>query len=135
MVAQGVTVLVSTAYMDEAERCDHVAMLDRGAVVALDRPDVLQRSLAGEMLVVRTPEPRRAAQLLAKVPAVHRAMVFGDAVHVTVGSVEREWPGAHRALEAEGVQVTDVHPVEPSLEDVFLERAAADAAARNPRAS
>ncbi|HSQ04227.1 MAG TPA: ABC transporter ATP-binding protein, partial [Burkholderiales bacterium] len=72
MVAQGVTVLVSTAYMDEAERCDHVAMLDRGAVVALDRPDVLQRSLAGEMLVVRTPEPRRAAQLLAKVPAVHR---------------------------------------------------------------
>jgi ABC-type multidrug transport system ATPase subunit len=134
MVAQGVTVFVSTAYMDEAERCDHVAMLDRGAVVALDRPDVLQRSLAGEMMVVRTPEPRRAARLLANVTAVHRAMVFGDAVHVTVGSIEREWPDAQRALERDGVQVTDVHPVEPSLEDVFLERAYSDAAARSLRA-
>jgi ABC-2 type transport system ATP-binding protein len=124
MVGQGVTVLVSTSYMDEAERCDHVALLDKGRLVALDRPATLQRGLGGDMLAVRTGNARRALEILETAPAVRRAALFGDTIHVTLSSKERDWPGVQAALAATGVEVTDVHDIEPSLEDVFIERVA-----------
>jgi ABC-2 type transport system ATP-binding protein len=127
MVAQGVTVLVSTAYMDEAERCDHVALLDRGRVLALDRPAALQRELGGELMGVRTSEPRRAVRVLEGIPAVRRAAIFGDTIHLSLGSAERDWPDVARALSAQGIEVLERQPVEPSLEDVFMERVAGDA--------
>jgi ABC-2 type transport system ATP-binding protein len=122
MVAQGVTVLVSTAYMDEAERCDHVALLDRGRVMARDRPAVLQGELGGEMVSLRASDPRDAVRLLAADPRVQRAALFGDAIHVTLGSRDREWPLVEQVLRANGVTTTDVHPIEASLEDVFIDR-------------
>jgi|SRR3990170_297451 len=122
MVAQGVTVLVSTAYLDEAERCDHVALLNQGRVIALDRPAALQEGLPGEMLAVRATDERRALALLRSAPGVQRAALFGDTIHVTLGARERDWPGARRALEQGGVELLDMHEIEPSLEDVFMER-------------
>jgi ABC-2 type transport system ATP-binding protein len=70
MVAEGVTAIVSTAYLDEAERCDQVVLLDGGKAVALDTPEALQASLSGEMLEVRTHNPRQAARLLTGRPGV-----------------------------------------------------------------
>jgi ABC-2 type transport system ATP-binding protein len=122
MVAQGVTVVVSTAYLDEAERCDHVALLNQGKVIALDRPAALQESLEGEMLAVRASDPRRALALLREAPGVRRAALFGDAIHVTLGARARDWPVVRQALEGAGVELLDVHQIEPGLEDVFMER-------------
>jgi ABC-2 type transport system ATP-binding protein len=122
MVAQGVTVVVSTAYLDEAERCDHVALLNQGRVIALDRPAVLQESLVGEMLAVRASDPRRALERLRAAPGVRRAALFGDTIHVTLGARERDWPGVRRALERAGVELLDIQETEPGLEDVFMER-------------
>jgi ABC-2 type transport system ATP-binding protein len=122
MVAQGVTVIVSTAYMDEAERCDHVALLAGGRVIALDRPATLQRGIAGEMLSVRVSDPRAAIGVLSSVPVVRRAALFGDAIHVTVDARERDWPAARDALATAGISVLDAQHIEASLEDVFMER-------------
>ena len=122
MVAEGVTVLVTTAYMDEAERCDQVALLHRGTVVALDTPQALQRSYAGEMVAVRVSDRRAAAHALGGVPGVRRAAVFGDTIHVTLASRDRDWPTAAQALAAAGIQVLDTSVSSPSLEDVFIER-------------
>jgi ABC-2 type transport system ATP-binding protein len=122
MVAQGVTVLVSTAYLDEAERCDHVALLDRGRVIALDRPAALQAGLPGEMLAVRASDGRRALALLRAAPGVRRAALFGDAIHVTLDARERDWPAVQSALRKAGVELLDTHPIQPGLEDVFIER-------------
>ena len=122
MVAQGVTVVVSTAYLDEAERCDHVALLNQGKVIALDRPAALQESLEGEMLAVRASDPRRALALLREAPGVPRAALFGDAIHVTLGARARDWPVVRQALEGAGVELLDIHQIEPGLEDVFMER-------------
>jgi ABC-2 type transport system ATP-binding protein len=122
MVAQGVTVVVSTAYLDEAERCDHVALLNQGKVIALDRPAALQESLEGEMLAVRASDPRRALALLREAPGVRRAALFGDAIHVTLGARARDWPVVRQALEGAGVELLDIHQIEPGLEDVFMER-------------
>jgi ABC-2 type transport system ATP-binding protein len=122
MVAEGVTVFVTTAYMDEAERCDHVALMNRGKIVALDTPQALQRGYAGEMLAVRVSDRRAAAQALSAVPGVRHAAVFGDTIHVTVASRGRDWPLAERALAGAGIQVLETAEAQPSLEDVFIDR-------------
>jgi len=122
MVAQGVTVLVSTAYLDEAERCDHVALLDKGRILALDRPAALQRSFPDAIVSVRPSDPRRALHVLQAVPVVRRATLFGDTIHVSVGARERDWPAALRALSGAGIEAGEVRDLEPSLEDVFIER-------------
>jgi drug efflux transport system ATP-binding protein len=122
MLAQQVTVLVSTAYLDEAERCDRVALLDNGRLLALDRPGMLQRQLGGAMVAVRASDPRRAARVLAGTAHVRRATLFGDEVHVTMASKDADWPGVRATLEAAGFAEPDAEDIEPSLEDVFIER-------------
>ena len=122
MVAEGTTVFVTTAYMDEAERCDLVALLHHGRIVALDTPDALQQGYAGEMLAVRVSDRRAAARVLATASGVRRAAVFGDAIHVSLGSRERDWPGAAAALKQAGIEVLETTEAQPSLEDVFIDR-------------
>jgi len=122
MVSQGVTVFVSTAYMDEAERCDHVALIEKGRIVALDAPAALQASMRGQILAVTTPDTRRAVDVLRAVPVVRRATMFGDMIHVVVAEDGRSRVHIRGALEAAGVPTLDVQEVEASLEDVFIER-------------
>jgi ABC-2 type transport system ATP-binding protein len=124
MVAQGVTVLVTTAYMDEAERCDHVALLDHGRIVALDTPQALQQGYAGQMVAVRVGDRRAAAKVLGTLPSLRRAAVFGDTIHVTLDSRERDWPAAEQALRGAGIAVLETAEAQPSLEDVFIDRLA-----------
>lgn len=125
MVADGVTVLVSTAYLDEAERCDHVALLNQGKVIALDRPAALQAGLAGEMVAALITEPRRALAVIGSVPGVRRAALFGDTVHVTLDARTQDWSAVRTALDQAGLQVLETHDIEPGLEDVFIERVTA----------
>lgn len=119
MVAGGTTVVVSTSYLDEAERCDRVVLLDKGRVLSLDRPQALQQSLAGVMIALRADQPRAARDVLRSLPEVHSAALFGDAIHTLL------IPGADagapsRALEKAGLALLDSEEIEPSLEDVFI---------------
>lgn len=127
-VGRGVTVIISTAYLDEAERCDRVALLHRGRAAALDRPAALQARLAGTILAVRADRPRAAEAVLAGHPAVRWATLFGEAVHVTLRA-GATWDNAAPALRAAGIAASAT-TVEPSLEDVFLD-SLADAEAPN----
>ncbi len=120
MVARGVTVIVSTAYMDEAERFDRLAFLDHGRLLALDAPDALQRGLTGEILAVRVDRAREARAVLAGRADVRRAAVFGDHVHLTVASADAAAPAIRGALEAAGFAVGGTGRIEPSMEDVFI---------------
>ena len=120
MVAEGVTVVLSTSYMDEAERCDRVALLHEGKVLALDGPARLQASLSGTLLSIRVDRPRAARDALRTVPCVRRATLFGDSVHVLL-QPDCDPASAGGALEAAGVPPLSVEPVDASLEDVFIE--------------
>ncbi len=120
MVARGVTVLVATAYLDEAERCDRVAMLHEGRLIALDTPRALQNRLAGRVQMVLTDAPRTARDLLRRQPAVRHATLFGDRVHVTLDDPARDWPVARAALEGGGVTIRGEGLTDPTLEDVFI---------------
>ncbi|MDH5197409.1 MAG: ABC transporter ATP-binding protein, partial [Gemmatimonadota bacterium] len=120
MVAEGMTVLVSTAYLDEAERCDRLALLHEGRVVALDTPGALQGRLAGRLRALRTNAPRRARDLLRDHASVAHATLFGETLHVTLPSPDADWDSARQLLAQQGVDVLDDAPIEASLEDVFL---------------
>ncbi len=124
MVARGVTAVVSTAYMDEAERFDRLALLHRGRVVALDSPAALQRELAGRLFGFRVADVRAARTVAAAVPGVARAAVFGEWLHVTAAEGAGADARVTAALAAAGLAVLEHHALEPSLEDVFMDRVA-----------
>jgi drug efflux transport system ATP-binding protein len=119
MVAEGVTVVVSTSYLDEAERCDRVVLLNEGRTLALDQPETLQASLEGSMIAFRASRPRAARDALRASGSVTTATLFGDTVHALVprGS---DGDAVLGILREAGIDVTGVEPVEPSLEDVFI---------------
>jgi ABC-2 type transport system ATP-binding protein len=122
MLAEGVTIFLSTSYLDEAERCDRVALLDRGRIVALDRPRALQDGLAGRSFAVHASEPRKAVAALRALPEVSRATLFGQTVHTTLAQPAEELPRAVRnALDEAEVGVEKIEPLHPTLEDVFIE--------------
>ena len=119
MVAEGITLVVSTSYLDEAERCDRVVLLNEGRAMALDRPTALQSSLEGTMLAVRADRPRMARDALRHAPGVRSAALFGEAVHTLLdpgGGVDDIRPTLHAA----GISVLEAEEIEPSLEDVFI---------------
>lgn len=129
MVAQGVTAIVSTAYMDEAERFDRLALIHRGRLLAVDTPRGLQDTLRGEILEVRVERIRDARALLAEHPAVQRVAMFGDRLHLTVVAAADAAPVVNAALREAEIPAADARPVTPSLEDVFIERIATAEAA------
>jgi len=120
MVEEGVTVLVSTSYLDEAERCDRVALLHQGKVLALDTPHRLLDLLPGEVVAVEGPEPRKARDLIRGLPGVLSTALFGNRVHAVLVDGERAREGVAEALKNAGLLSAALKPVEPSLEDVFL---------------
>jgi ABC-2 type transport system ATP-binding protein len=124
MVAQGVTAIVSTAYMDEAERFDRVALIHRGRLLAVDTPRDLQDTLPGEILEVRVERIREARALAAAHPAVRRAAIFGDRLHLTVAAGAEAAPAVNASFREAGLEATEARRVTPSLEDVFIERIA-----------
>jgi ABC-2 type transport system ATP-binding protein len=122
MVGRGVTAVVSTSYMDEAERFDRLALIDRGRLLAVDTPEALQAGLAGQILSVRLERPREARAAALRSPLVRRAAVVGDRLHLLVAAAERNAPAVTRALEEAGFPVLASEVIPPSLEDVFIER-------------
>jgi ABC-2 type transport system ATP-binding protein len=122
MVAEGVTVVASTAYLDEAERFDRLVLLHRGEVLSMGTPDEFRAGLRVELLALHVDRPREAERFLRGHPRVRSAALFGERVHVGLASIDRDWPDVERALRDEGFVPRDVARREPSLEDVFLER-------------
>ncbi len=122
-VAEGVTAIVSTSYLDEAERFDRVALLHEGRLLALDTPEALQRSLGEEVLEVRVDEPQRARDVLRDLALVRQATAYGARLHVAVEPpAERAAAAILAALREAGIEPGGIESVPPSLEDVFLAR-------------
>jgi len=116
----GTTVLVSTHYMEEAEYCHRLALMNRGRLIALDTPANVRRLMPEPLLEIVTADGPGVAQALQGRPGVTEAALFGRAVHVTVENAEaaaRELPAF---LASRGLPVERVHTIEPSLEDVFV---------------
>jgi len=121
--ASGVTVLVTTHYLDEAEHCHRLAIIHGGRLAAIGTTDDLKRVFAGRAIVeIRAANPVETMRSLDRMPGIEKTSVFGTAVHAVLEGDARDAVATlTQRLEAAGVEVTSVTVVEPSLEDVFLE--------------
>ncbi|MBI4865657.1 MAG: ABC transporter ATP-binding protein [Candidatus Wallbacteria bacterium] len=119
----GLTILLTTPYLDEAERCSRVALLDRGRLLALDTPDRLRAEGAQPMVELLARPRRRAAELLRGVDGVTGIELFGERLHVALrpGS-EVSAEALSKSLREAGCEVEVAQPMAPSLEDVFIRR-------------
>ena len=115
----GTTLLVSTHYMDEAERCHRIAILDRGVLVADGTPDALTGELAGRTLVVEAPEPRRAQKVLVGLPGVLSVAQIGNVLRVLLAENGQAADRVAQGLRAAGIKA-DVSAATANLEDVFV---------------
>ncbi len=118
----GITIFVSTPYLDEAERASRVGLMDHGRLIACDDPASLKATMQGELLEVIA-EPRAVARgALRDHPLIRSLEVFGDRIHALVPSAEAAIPQVRQALDAHGAQVLGIRRIPPSLEDVFVSR-------------
>lgn len=121
MAGAGITIFVTTHYMDEAEYCNRLALIDRGRIVALATPTELkQRSMKGELLLVECEPLGLAVEILQSAPAVLDAAVFGNALHLVVSEAPPAIPAVRRYLSERGISITRLESIRPTLEDVFV---------------
>jgi drug efflux transport system ATP-binding protein len=124
---QGLTLLLTTPYLDEAERCQRVALMDHGRILTVDAPGALRKQEGGAILEVLAQPKRQAAELLQQRPEVASVESFGERLHVTLRGVEAAAADAAARrlaadLQSQGVQVETSRAVLPSLEDIFIAR-------------
>jgi len=135
LAADGVTVLVSTHYMDEAEYCHRVALINQGRLIAIGTPDELKHTaLGGELLLIECDSLGQALAMLQQAPGVIDCSVFGDALHVLVADVEKSLHDLPALLEQKNLKIIRIARIRPSLEDVFVQLIAFDAARRSAAA-
>ncbi len=130
MAAEGVTVLVTTHYMDEAEYCNRLVLIFQGRIVASGSPaELKQRAMAGALLLVECEPLGQALDLLRQTADVTDAALFGNALHVVVPEAGGMTPRLRTYLSQQGVTVSKIEQIRPSLEDVFVSLTAAQGAA------
>ena len=120
LVKEGMSVLLTTAYLDEAERCNRVGLLNRGRLIRCDSPQGLKKLVAESCYQVACPNPRAARAFLQGVAGVRSVEPSGATLHVFLAAPETPAVALEQALEQNGLGPASFRPITPSLEDVFI---------------
>lgn len=131
---EGVTVVVSTAYLDEAERCSRVALMHEGKLVAVDAPDNLKKLLPGVMLELRVSDARRAVGVLRRKIEADSVTIFGPRIHVATRTPDATRSQIAAALQEARIALESMDETEPDLENVFVALLGDTDASREARA-
>jgi ABC-2 type transport system ATP-binding protein len=115
-----VSILITTAYLDEAERCDRVGLLDRGRLIAVGTPDEIKGLMQGRILTIRSSAARKILLLLQGRLTVLSAKVFGDTVHLVCRDIRETETRARQLITEAGLAFDQIRETRPSLEDVFV---------------
>jgi ABC-2 type transport system ATP-binding protein len=120
LLRERVTIFVSTAYLDEAERCNRLALIHQGKTLACGTPDEVKQLMRGTILEVRTPDPRRAAAVLRTSFPEASVGLFGDRLHFVGRNGSDESNDVTEALEKAKLPQPEIRVIPPTLEDVFV---------------
>jgi len=120
LTRSGTTVFVSTHYMEEAENCDRLALMNRGKLIALDTPAELRAGMRDPLLELRTSDAPRAVEALREVPGVLETALFGRSIHVAVSDEAGVQDTMVARLAERGIELYAIDNVVPSLEDAFV---------------
>jgi ABC-2 type transport system ATP-binding protein len=124
---EGLTLLLTTPYLDEAERCQRVALMDRGRLLNVSTPEAVKAGAKGSILEILAEPKRRAAELLQARADVSDVQVFGERLHATLTEPagdegRRAGEAIASELAAAGIRVESARVTSPSLEDIFIAR-------------
>ncbi|HEO70048.1 MAG TPA: ABC transporter ATP-binding protein [Candidatus Hydrogenedentes bacterium] len=120
LLREGVTIFVSTAYLDEAERCNRLGLLHEGRLIAQGTPEEVKRLMPGVLLEIRCDSPREAMGHLRKRIEGASAGLFGDRIHIVVAARDEAIAQIKQVLVNENLTLHGIREIEPSLEDVFV---------------
>jgi drug efflux transport system ATP-binding protein len=120
LIRSGITIVMATPYMDEAERCSRVGLLGAGRLLAADSPQKVKLLMKGTVVEIICPEIRRAFAILKKGAKAREVQLFGDRLNVVVDDPDKEIPLIEAALAGEGIPILQKRFLLPSLENVFI---------------
>jgi ABC-2 type transport system ATP-binding protein len=120
LLKEGVTILFSTSYLDEAERCSRIGMIHQGELLIADTPSVVKAQMKGEILELRTESNQRSLRMLEGVESLRGFVLAGDKIHILVDDSKEGERVVRDVLKAKGVSILDLMVVRPSLEDAFV---------------
>jgi ABC-2 type transport system ATP-binding protein len=120
LLKTGITIVMTTPYLDEAERCSRVALMNNGSILMTDTPANLKKVMKGDVIEIVCTDIRRSFALLKQHPSVKEVQAFGDRVNIVADSAEHDMPSILAHLNEQSVVVTDWRVIKPSLENVFI---------------
>lgn len=120
LLRSGITIVMATPYMDEAERCSRVGLLGGGRLLAADTPQAIKRLMRGTVVEIVCPEIRRAFAVLKRLAEVREVQLFGDRLNAVIDDPDKGIPLIEAALVREGIPVLQKRVLPPSLENVFI---------------
>ncbi len=120
LLREKVTIFVSTAYLDEAERCNRVGLIHKGNLLAIGTPGDVKKLMKGTILEIRTTAPRQVTDVLRQKIGGLSVNLFGDKVHVVTTEPEKTTRAVQKILREKSLEMSDIRQVEPALEDVFV---------------
>jgi ABC-2 type transport system ATP-binding protein len=120
LLKSGITIVMSTPYLDEAERCSRVALMSKGTIMQVDEPATLKRLMSGEVIEIVCERVRDASQVLRNQSFVREVQTFGDRLNVIVENASRDFSLIESALKQNGIAIESWRVISPSLENVFI---------------
>jgi ABC-2 type transport system ATP-binding protein len=121
LIAEGVAILTSTAYLDEAERCHRVALLHRGKLLFCDTPSNLKARMGKGVLSIAAQEPRRVREEIEHAEGISSLLLTGDGLHVVVDDAARRIPEFEARLRRANISFEAIQRVAPTIEDLFVD--------------
>lgn len=120
LLKDGITIVITTPYLDEAERCTRVALMNKGRMMAVDAPSAIKRMMQGDVVEIVCDNVRAGSALLRNHPAVREVQAFGDRLNVIVSDAREDVPKVLKVLAEGAVHVVGTRAINPSLENVFI---------------
>jgi ABC-2 type transport system ATP-binding protein len=117
---EGVTLFVSTPYMDEAERCSRVALMFDGSIIACDEPERIKGLVEGELLELQPNRLREASRLIEGLPGVLEVQTYGDMLHVFVDNAQQRAAPIREQLDGAGIAIHGMRQTRPRMEEAFI---------------
>ncbi len=120
LLRSGITIVMTTPYMDEAERCSRIGLLSGGRLLAAGPPDEIKKMMDGTVIEIVCPEIQKAFSVLRKMPGAREIQIFGDRLNIVVQDPDKEIPAVEAELNKAGIPIVQKRSLPPSLENVFI---------------
>jgi len=120
LLKMNITIVMSTPYLDEAERCSRVALMNNGTTMVVDTPQNIKALMKGEVIEIICPRVRDAVQVLKGTSTITDVQAFGDRLNIIVNNAKNDFPAIREILKHNGIEITEWRTISPSLENIFI---------------